>query len=123
MASARDEEANRLSGRLARYARVGSGVGGLAARMVGSRALGKGGDRAGQAAELARLLGGLKGPIMKVAQLLATIPDAVPPEYAIELAQLQADAPPMGWAFVKRRMSAELGAGWQGRFAEFQRAP
>ena len=123
MASPRDDEANRLSGRLARYARVGTGVGGLAARMIGSRALGLEVDRGAQAAELARMLGGLKGPIMKVAQLIATIPDAVPPEYAMELAQLQADAPPMGWAFVKRRMSAELGSGWQSRFAAFEHAP
>ena len=123
MASIRDDEANRLSGRLARYARVGSGVGGMAARMIGSRALGRDVDRSAQAAELARMLGGLKGPIMKVAQLLATIPDAIPPEYAVELAQLQADAPPMGWAFVKRRMTAELGAGWQSRFSSFEREP
>jgi predicted unusual protein kinase regulating ubiquinone biosynthesis (AarF/ABC1/UbiB family) len=123
MPSDRDDEANRLSGRLARYARVGAGVGGLAARMVGSRALGRDMDRGAQAAELARMLGGLKGPIMKVAQLIATIPDAVPPEYAMELAQLQADAPPMGWAFVKRRMSAELGAGWQDRFGSFEHTP
>jgi len=123
MTSERDEEANRLSGRLTRYARVGAGVGGLAAKMIGSRALGRDGDRAANAAELARTLGGLKGPLMKVAQLLATIPDAVPPEYAIELAQLQADAPPMGWAFVKRRMVAELGAGWLDRFGSFERNP
>src|ERR687893_1713070 len=123
MASEKDDEANRLSGRLARYARVGTGVGGLAAKMIGSRALGRDVDRAANAAELARMLGGLKGPIMKVAQLLATIPDAVPPEYAAELAQLQADAPPMGWAFVKRRMTSELGVGWQSRFGSFERAP
>jgi predicted unusual protein kinase regulating ubiquinone biosynthesis (AarF/ABC1/UbiB family) len=123
MASIRDDEANRLSGRLARYARVGTGVGGLAARMIGSRALGLETNRGAQAAELARMLGGLKGPIMKVAQLIATIPDAIPPEYAIELAQLQADAPPMGWAFVKRRMTAELGAGWASRFASFEHVP
>ena len=47
---------------------------------------------------------------MKVAQLLATIPDLVPPEYAAELQKLQSEAPPMGAAFVKRRMQAELGA-------------
>ena len=123
MAPPRDDEANRLSGRLVRYARVGTGVGGMAARMFGSRALGREIDRGAQAAELARMLGGLKGPIMKVAQLIATIPDAVPPEYAMELAQLQADAPPMGWAFVKRRMSAELGPGWRNRFASFERKP
>jgi len=123
MASNGDEEANRLAGRLARYARVGTGVGGFAAKVISSRALGRDADRQTQAAELARTLGGLKGPIMKVAQLLATIPDAVPPEYAAELSQLQADAPPMGWAFVKRRMTAELGAGWQSRFADFGRTP
>ena len=60
---------------------------------------------------------------MKVAQLLATIPDLLPPEYAAELQKLQADAPPMGAAFVKRRMQAELGAGWQARFGSFDLKP
>jgi predicted unusual protein kinase regulating ubiquinone biosynthesis (AarF/ABC1/UbiB family) len=123
MTSERDLEANRLGGRLARYARVGTGVGGMAARIVGARALGRPIDRDAGAAELARMLGGLKGPIMKVAQLLATIPDAIPPEFATALAELQADAPPMGWAFVKRRMAAELGPDWRARFAEFEHAP
>ena len=58
---------------------------------------------------------------MKVAQLLSTIPDTLPKEYARELAQLQADAPHMGWPFVKRRMTAELGPDWQGHFAHFDR--
>ena len=62
---------------------------------------------------LATALGGLKGPLMKVAQLLSTIPDALPPEYAEELAKLQMHAPPMGWVFVKRRMAAELGPDWE----------
>ena len=66
-------------------------------------------------------LGGLKGPLMKAAQLLATIPDALPPEYARELAQLQANAPAMGWAFVKRRMATELGPDWQAKFAKFDK--
>ena len=71
----------------------------------------------------AAALGGLKGPIMKVAQLIATIPDALPPEYAAELTKLQSEAPPMGWAFVKRRMIAELGADWQKKFASFEHQP
>src|SRR5262249_8117673 len=75
------------------------------------------------AAELAAALGGLKGPIMKVAQLLATIPDALPAEYATELTKLQNEAPPMGWAFVKHRMSAELGPDWQQKFASFEHKP
>jgi predicted unusual protein kinase regulating ubiquinone biosynthesis (AarF/ABC1/UbiB family) len=123
MATRNDQEANRLTGRLSRYARVGTGVGGLAAKMIGSRALGLDIDRGQNAIELANALGGLKGPIMKVAQLLSTIPDALPPEYAAELSQLQANAPPMGWAFVKRRMNAELGAGWQKRFEDFDKQP
>ena len=123
MSSARDDEANRLSGRLSRYARVGSGVGGLAARMIGARALGREVDRGARAADLARMLGGLKGPLMKVAQLAATIPDVLPPEYAFELQKLQAEAPPMGWAFVRRRMRAELGDGWEQRFKSFQHQP
>jgi predicted unusual protein kinase regulating ubiquinone biosynthesis (AarF/ABC1/UbiB family) len=60
---------------------------------------------------------------MKVAQLLATIPDVIPPEYAAELQKLQAEAPPMGAAFVKRRMQAELGPDWQARFASFDLKP
>ena len=71
-------------------------------------------DRGRNAMELAAALGGLKGPIMKVAQLMATMPDALPPEYVAELTKLQSEAPPMGWAFVKRRMIAELGPDWQG---------
>ena len=118
-----DAERNRLSGRMTRYARVGTGVGGIAAKMVGSRLFGVELDRNRNAMELAVALGGLKGPIMKVAQLLATIPDALPPEYATELIKLQADAPPMGRAFVKRRMAAELGANWRDRFADFDFEP
>jgi predicted unusual protein kinase regulating ubiquinone biosynthesis (AarF/ABC1/UbiB family) len=60
---------------------------------------------------------------MKVAQLLATIPDLLPPEYAAELQKLQSEAPPMGGAFVKRRMQAELGLGWQERFGSFDLRP
>ena len=99
-----DREANRFSARAARYARVGANMSGVAARIAGARLFGLALDRGKNAIELAAALGGLKGPIMKVAQLLATIPDALPPEYAAELMKLQSEAPPMGWAFVKRRM-------------------
>jgi predicted unusual protein kinase regulating ubiquinone biosynthesis (AarF/ABC1/UbiB family) len=118
-----DQEKNRFSARAARYARVGANIGGIAARFAGARFLGIDLDRSRNAMELAAALGGLKGPIMKVAQLMATIPDVLPPEYAAELVKLQSQAPPMGWAFVKRRMSAELGPGWQGKFAHFEHHP
>lgn len=117
-----DEEANRFSARAARYARVGVNVGGVAARIAAARLTGA--DRgADNAAALARALGSLKGPMMKVAQLISTIPEALPPHYVEELQKLQADAPPMGAAFVKRRMQAELGADWQARFGDFDLRP
>jgi predicted unusual protein kinase regulating ubiquinone biosynthesis (AarF/ABC1/UbiB family) len=118
-----DHEANRFSARAARYARVGANMSGVAARFAGARFLGMDLDRGQSAIELAAALGGLKGPIMKVAQLISTIPDALPPEYAAELAKLQSQAPPMGWAFVKRRMMAELGADWQRELASFEHHP
>ncbi|WP_134496058.1 ABC1 kinase family protein [Microvirga pakistanensis] len=119
----RDNEANRFTARAARYARVGANMGGVAARMAGARLFGGDARDASNAAALAQALGGLKGPIMKVAQLLATIPDLIPPEYAAELQRLQSEAPPMGAAFVKRRMQAELGPQWQGRFGSFDLNP
>lgn len=118
MADRRDE--NRFGGRLARYARVTGTVGGLATQFAVSRVLGTQIDDARHAAELRRALGGLKGPVMKIAQILSTIPDALPPDYARELAQLQANAPPMGWPFVKRRMRSELGPDWQAKFGSFE---
>ncbi|MBT4739823.1 MAG: AarF/ABC1/UbiB kinase family protein, partial [Rhodospirillaceae bacterium] len=114
-------EDNSLPGRVKRYAKVGTAVGGLAARMAGQRYLGLKADPTKGAEDLRAALGGLKGPLMKVAQILSTIPDALPKEYARELAQLQANAPHMGWPFVKRRMTAELGSDWQNRFAHFER--
>jgi predicted unusual protein kinase regulating ubiquinone biosynthesis (AarF/ABC1/UbiB family) len=119
----RDDEENRLSARAARYVRVGANVGAVAARVAGQRLFGRQGDDAANAAALAAALGGLKGPIMKVAQMLATIPEALPAEYAQALTQLQSQAPPMGPAFVRRRMMAELGADWASRFKSFEQQP
>ena len=117
-----DNESNRFSARAARYMKVGTNVGAVAARVAGQRLFGMTTDDNKNASELAAALGGLKGPMMKVAQLLSTIPEALPPEYARELAQLQSQAPAMGPAFVKRRMIAELGAGWAAKFASFEPA-
>ena len=116
-----DDEGDSLGGRLGRYAKVGVSVGGLAAKLAGQKYLGLSLDRDKHAGDLRAALGGLKGPLMKAAQLLATIPDALPPEYARELQQLQSNAPAMGWAFVRRRMASELGSDWQAMFARFDR--
>ncbi|HTW26570.1 MAG TPA: AarF/ABC1/UbiB kinase family protein [Acetobacteraceae bacterium] len=110
-----------LFGELRRFARTSGAVGGIAARVTGERVFGIRTDRAAHAEDLKAILGGLKGPLMKVAQFLSTVPDALPPEYAAELEQLQANAPAMGWAFVRRRMASELGVDWEKRFAAFGR--
>ena len=112
---------NSLTGRVRRYAQVSTAMGGLAARLAGERYLGLNLDRGRHAAELKAVLGDIKGPLMKVAQLLATIPDALPKEYVQELVQLQANAPAMGWPFVRRRMAGELGSDWQSKFRDFER--
>ncbi|MGB0670647.1 MAG: ABC1 kinase family protein [Rhodospirillales bacterium] len=112
-------DSDTLTGRMKRYARVGGTVGGMAAKFAGGRLFGTDASREGYAADLADALGGLKGPLMKVAQILATIPDALPEEFTRELARLQANAPPMGWMFVKRRMTGELGPDWRQNFADF----
>ena len=114
-------ENNSLGGRARRYAKVGRAVGGLAARVAGERYLGMSLDKGRHAEDLKQALGGLKGPLMKVAQIMSTIPDMLPEEYVGELAELQSNAPPMGWLFVRRRMAAELGPDWQDKFKSFER--
>jgi predicted unusual protein kinase regulating ubiquinone biosynthesis (AarF/ABC1/UbiB family) len=119
----RDPERDRLSGRLARFARVGAGLSGAAASF-GANAMFSGADaEARNARALRAALGRLKGPLMKVAQMVATVPDLLPPQFAAELTELQTNAPAMGPAFVRRRMAAELGPNWQARFSRFELAP
>lgn len=108
-----------FSGRLARMAKVGANLGGFAAGAAVARAGGRSLDDPRNAAELKRVLGELKGPLMKLAQILGNIPDAVPPEFARQLSELQANAPPMGQGFVRRRMAGELGADWRQKFVDF----
>ena len=92
-----------------RYAQVGGTVGGLATRFAATKLFGLNLDSGKHASELEAALGSLKGPLMKAAQLLATIPDALPSDYGTALAKLQSNAPSMGWPFVRRRMATELG--------------
>lgn len=116
-----DSERSTAGGRVARYAKVSGTMAGLAVRVAGERYLGLKIERDKHAQDLLASLGGLKGPLMKVGQILATIPEALPPEYAQAMQQLQSNAPPMGWPFVKRRMKAELGPDWESRFQSFER--
>lgn len=117
---ARDMDNTGVFGELRRMVQTTGTVGGIAARLAGNK-IGLRSGGASHAEDLKSMLGGLKGPLMKAAQLLATIPGALPDEYADELAQLQSNAPPMGWSFVRRRMTAELGPGWEKNFRSFGR--
>jgi predicted unusual protein kinase regulating ubiquinone biosynthesis (AarF/ABC1/UbiB family) len=105
--------------KVGRSASLGGSVLGLATKLAGEKFLGRTIDRDVHSQELTQILGNLKGPIMKVGQILSTIPDALPPEYARAFSELQANAPSMGWPFVRRRMKAELGVDWQTKFTDF----
>jgi len=115
----KDPERNRLSARLGRTVKVGTNLSGAGLTFAANAMFGgeKGDERIAKA--LAAALGKSKGPLMKVAQMVSTVPDILPEEYSEHLSQLQAQAPAMGWPFVRRRMRAELGADWQSKFAEF----
>ena len=116
-----DDDKSKFSTRLARYGRVSAGMAGLAGKLAGEKFLGLSIDKDEHAAQLLGALGNLKGPLMKVGQILSTIPEALPKEYAEAFQQLQSSAPPMGWNFVRRRMKTELGSGWQSRFQSFEK--
>ena len=73
------DERNYLSKRIKRYADLGSSAGILALKYASTKLL-KNKDLK-NAETLSNMLGGLKGPVMKIAQLLSTVSDLLPPEY------------------------------------------
>lgn len=109
----------KITHRVKRYGQVSATMAGMAAKLAGEKFLGLKIEREAHAAQIMQALGGLKGPLMKIGQILATIPEALPSEYAQALQNLQSNAPPMGWSFVKRRMRSELGPQWEENFTEF----
>lgn len=116
-----DKKENTVGARIARYGKVSGTMAGLATRLAGEKFFGLKIEREEHAQALMLALGNLKGPLMKIGQILATIPEALPPEYAQAFQQLQSDAPSMGWPFVRRRMKSELGPNWESRFKSFER--
>ena len=118
MTESKDLDRTGFLGEIKRVVRASTTMGGIATRVIGNR-LGVKTSQALHANELRLALGGLKGPLMKGAQILSNIPGALPEEYASQLAELQANAPPMAWSFVRRRMRAELGVNWERHFRSF----
>lgn len=116
----KNDEQSTIGGRIARYGKVSRTMAGLGARLIGEKYLGLKIEREDHAEQLTMALGNLKGPMMKIGQILATIPEALPTEYAETFQQLQSNAPSMGWPFVRRRMKTELGSNWQSKFKNFE---
>ena len=115
------DELNKFTKRFKRYTNLGTSAGSIALNFIGTKIFNK--EHQQNAENLTKILGNLKGPIMKIAQLLSTVPDLLPKEYIEELTKLQSSAPPMGWNFVKRRMKSELGEKWQEKFDFFDDKP
>lgn len=63
----------------------------------------------------------LRGPIMKVGQLLSTHREILPESYTELLTSLQSKAPPMPYEDVRRIVEEELGAPPEAIFARFER--
>lgn len=110
---------NNFSSRLRRYGAVSMGIGEVATKIAWHQLFSRNVSSATQAKIIADVLADLKGPAMKIAQMLATIPDAIPSKYAKEFLSLQSDAPAMGWPFIRRRMQRELGPQWHDQFKFF----
>lgn len=66
-----------LPGRMARYARLAATMGRFVSQLAGERYLGQSHEPGELASELRDALGRLRGPVVKIAQLLATVPGAL----------------------------------------------
>jgi len=121
MSSKNMDNKNTLSARIARYSRISGTTANLIIKLAGERYLGLNINRPEHAKEFMLALGRLKGPLMKIGQILATVPEALPSDYAKEFQQLQSNAPPMSWLFVRRRMKTEFGPDWETKFAAFDK--
>ena len=75
------------------------------------------------AEDVAKVLGGMKGAIMKAGQMLSFIADGLPPEAKAALATLQADVPPMAPKLAEGVIREELGADPEHLFLDFELVP
>ncbi|MAP23949.1 MAG: ABC transporter ATP-binding protein [Rickettsiales bacterium] len=113
------DEENAFHKRLGRYLKVGASASGLAGQYAWGKAF-KGNNHDTDFAEsLYQFLANMRGPMVKIAQLVAMVPDLLPPAYVEKLQTLQSEAPPMNKLFVRRRMRQELGIDWQTKFKSF----
>jgi len=79
--------------------------------------------RARQAKRVREALEELGPTFCKLGQILSTRPDLIPPEFIVELAQLQDHVPPLPEEKVVRVMEQELGVPWEDVFDHIDPAP
>ncbi len=106
-------------GTAARVLNTSGSMGGVFLKVLTQKLSGNYSDKE-FAALLVEAAGELKGPTLKCAQILAMIPGLLPDEIRDLFESLQANAPSMGWSFVRRRMQQELGPDWLSHFQNFQ---
>lgn len=75
------------------------------------------------AEDVASVLGGMKGAIMKAGQMFSFIADGLPPEAAAALATLQADVAPMSPNLARQVIREELGADPEDVFLDWSETP
>jgi len=75
------------------------------------------------AEDVAQVLGGMKGAVMKVGQLLSFLADGLPPDAQAALATLQADVEPMSPGLAAAVVREELGADPSRIFLEWGEVP
>lgn len=114
-------DSSNIFGMFKRYADISVKLPQIALKLAQYRYIDNADNTAKIASDIKDILGDLKGPVMKIAQLLSTVPDLIPAEFAAELGKLQSLAPPMHYLFVKRRMRAELGENWEDYFQTFEK--
>jgi predicted unusual protein kinase regulating ubiquinone biosynthesis (AarF/ABC1/UbiB family) len=75
------------------------------------------------AEDVASVLGGMKGAIMKAGQMFSFIADGLPPEAAKALSTLQADVAPMAPSLARQVVREELGSDPEELFLDWSEVP
>ncbi|MCB9594624.1 MAG: AarF/ABC1/UbiB kinase family protein [Sandaracinaceae bacterium] len=125
---AKDKE--RLPGRLARTLKVGLLGGRVGSSYLGgklgdvfrseeSKTTARIGRHVDNAKRIAETMTQLRGPLMKVGQLMSTHAEALPDEMVKLLTPLQTSAPPMAFATIREVLEADLGGTVEELFESF----
>jgi predicted unusual protein kinase regulating ubiquinone biosynthesis (AarF/ABC1/UbiB family) len=73
------------------------------------------------AVKVLNTMGYLRGAVMKIGQLAASLPEIVPDEFVTTLSRLHFEAPPMHFSLLREHVHDELGGDPEEIFAEFEK--